>query len=310
MDFAELRDRLTEKYRTRRTQVTDLIDRIPILGRLLSEFIRIELIDRCMLIAAQGLLALIPMLVVIAAFFPYLIGDAVQSFSDAGIGGSGGAEIRGEVDPDQVRAETGLIGIAIVLFSATSFARAVQRMYEKVWEKRHIGGVSGTRRCFMWLIGWLLTLQLVGGLRSLMDAVEGMVGVTTRLVVQMVLLSLLWWVTSWVLLFGRVGWCRLALGALLTGTLGMLYNRASGAFMPAYVGANAEQFGTLGIILAISTWLIGFAGIMVASALVGRVVSEDPTVLLVVRKGQDLLESGWGRLRGRREQPADGPAAR
>jgi membrane protein len=140
-----------------------------------------------------------------------------------------------------------------------------------------------------------------------MGGVDGMVGIGARLGVQMLLLSLLWLVTSWVLLFGRVGWRRLALGALLTGCLGVLYNRASGEFMPAYVDANAEQFGTLGIILAVSTWLIGFAGIMVASALVGRVVSEDPTVLRIVRSCLDLLESVRARLRRR---PADEPAAR
>jgi membrane protein len=308
MDLAATRERLTETFQHRRTQASDLVDRIPILGRLLSEFVRIELIDRCMLIAAQGLLALIPMLVVIAAFFPHITGEAVRSFSDAaGLGSGGDDRIQGQVSEDQVRAQTGLVGIAITLFSATSFARAIQRMYEKVWEQRHIGGVSGTRRCFVWLIGWLVTLQLVGGLRSLLGAVDGMVGVTTRLGVQMLVLSLLWLVTSRVLLFGRVGWRRLALGALLTGCVGVVYNRASGAFMPAYVDASADQFGTLGVILAISTWLIGFAGVMVASALVGRVVSEDPTVLRIVRVCLDFLESGRSRLRRR---PVDEPTAR
>jgi membrane protein len=308
LDLAGLRDRLTATYRSRRDRARDLVDRIPILGRLLSELVRIELIDRCMLIAAQGLLALIPMLVVLAAFFPQVTGDAVRSFSDAaGLGRAGDDTIQGQVDPDQVRAQTGVLGILITLLSATSFARAVQRMYEKVWQQRHIGGVSGTRRCFVWLIGWLITLQLVGGLRTLLGGPDGLVGGAARLGTQMLLLSLLWWATSWLLLFGRVAWRRLALGAALTGVVGIVYNRASGAFMPAYVDANADQFGTLGIILAISTWLIGFAGIMVASALVGRVVSEDPTVLKVLRSGQVLLEEGRARLRRPR---ADGPGAR
>lgn len=294
MDVAGMRSRLTATYQTRRDQARDLVDRIPILGRLVSEFIRIELIDRCMLIAAQGLLALIPMLVVLAAFFPQLTGDAVHSFSTAaGIGGSGDAAIQAQVTPDQVRAQTGWIGVAIVLFSATSFARAVQRMYERVWEQPHVGGVSGSRRCFLWLMGWLLTLQLVGGLRRLMTGIDGLAGGAVRLAVSVLLLSLLWWVTSWILLFGRVRWRQLALGAALTGTIGVLYNRASATFMPSYVQSSAHQFGTLGIILAVSTWLIGFAAIMVASALVGRVVSEDPTVRMVFRTAQDLLEEGW-----------------
>ena len=304
-----MRERLTATYQSRRDQAMDLVDRIPILGRLVNEFIRIELIDRCMLIAAQGLLALIPMLVVIAAFFPHLSAEAVGSFTDAtGLGSGGDSQIQSQVDEDQVRAQTGLIGIAITFFSATSFARAIQRMYEKVWQQHHIGGFSGMRRCFLWLIGWLLTLQLVGALRTFLGAVDGFMGVTVRLGVQMALVSLLWWATSWVLLFGRVAWRRLVLGALLTGVVGVVYTRTSGRLMPAYVDSNADQFGTLGVILAISTWLIGFAGILVAAALVGRVVSEDPTVLRFVSLGQDFLETSWDRVR--RRPPEDGTAAR
>src|SRR6187551_3805403 len=105
----------------------DLIDRIPILGRLVSEFLRIEFIDRCMLIAAQGLLALIPMLVVLAAFLPDLTSEAIGSFTNAaGIGTSGEGQVQRQVSPEEVRAQTGLIGIAITIFSATSFARAIQ----------------------------------------------------------------------------------------------------------------------------------------------------------------------------------------
>src|SRR5690606_29430824 len=89
--------------------------------------------------------------------------------------------------------------------------------------------------------------------------------------------------TSWLLLFGRVSWARLALGAWLTGCIGVLYNRGSARLMPPYVEANADQFGTLGIILAVSTWLIGFAGVMVGGALAGRVLTEDQSVRRMVR---------------------------
>ena len=154
MDVAGLRVRTTETYRRRKSQAVDLVDRIPILGRLLGEFVRIEFIDRCMLIAAQGLLALIPMLVVIAAFFPQITAQALEQFSaTTGLGGDGRQIVSGEVSASEIRSQTGWIGLVITLFSAASFARAIQRMYEKIWEQNHIGGVSGTRRCFAWLIG-------------------------------------------------------------------------------------------------------------------------------------------------------------
>lgn len=302
MDLAALRVRATTTFRTRRDQAKALVDRIPILGRLVNEFIRIEFIDRCMLIAAQGLLALIPMLVVLSAFLPHITGDAVRSFSDAaGVGQDGTQLIEGQVSADEVRTQTGLLGLVITIFSATSFARAIQRMYERIWEQPHVGGMSGARRCLLWLLGWMMTLQIAGALRRAFDGIGGLVGDGLALALQGLVLSLIWWATSWVLLFGRVPWRSLAVGALLTGYLGVLYNRGSSLVMPPYVEANADQFGTLGVILAVSTWLIGFAAVMVGAALVGRIVSEDPTVTR-------LAASAWEANRRRQRSEVTTPA--
>lgn len=306
MDLAALRERMTTTYRLRRDQAIDLVDRVPILGRLVNEFVRIEFIDRCMLIAAQGLLALIPMLVVLAAFFPNLTEAGLDQFSSATGLGDGNQMVQSDVNISEVRAQTGVIGLLITFFSATSFARAVQRMYERIWQVPHVGGVVGARRCFVWLVGWLLTLQLVSALIQFIGGDSVLFG-TMRIGIQMVLASALWLATSRLLLFGRVPWRRLALGALLTGVLATIYSRGSSLVMPLYVDQNAEQFGTLGVILAISTWLIGFAAVLVGSALVGRIVSEDPTVHRVVRATlaavAPLVPARW-------RPPADGTAAR
>lgn len=309
MDVAALRARVTTSYRTRRDQVVELVDRIPILGRLVNDFIRLEFIDRCMLIAAQGLLALIPMLVVLTAFFPRATSDLVQAFSQAsGVGGDGTKLIEGELSSGQVRAQTGILGFLITIFSASSFARAIQRMYERIWDQPHVGGLSGAQRCLLWLLGWMMTLQIIGALRRTGDGVGGLIGKGVGFAAQAVLLSLIWWATAWVLLFGRVQWRSLALGAVLTGVLGVAYNRGASVLMPPYVRANADQFGTLGVILAVSTWLIGFAAIMVGSALVGRVVTEDPTVRGLVTRAwqgvQPALPRRW------RRRPEDATTAR
>jgi membrane protein len=315
VDLVAFRDRLTTTYRTRSEQARDLVDRVPILGRMVHEFARIEFIDRCMLIAAQGLLALIPMLVVLAAFLPRLTDIGIEQFTSVtGLGGTGSDQVSADVNIDQVRTQTGLFGLLITFFSATSFGRAVQRMYERIWDLPHIGGVVGTRRCFVWLIGWLLTVQLVAGLVRLIQ-VDGVVFGGFRLAVHIVLASAVWLVTSRLLLFGRVPWLMLVLGSALAGTLITLYSRGSRFFMPAYVDANADQFGTLGIILSISTWLIGFAGILVTSSLVGRIVSEDPTVRRVLSSTVAAVQEGWQRRPGRPPRPgrpgrpAGGPAA-
>ncbi|MDH2416012.1 YhjD/YihY/BrkB family envelope integrity protein [Nocardioides sp. CER19] len=285
-----------------RRRLTDTVERIPILGRLLSEFVRIEFIDRCMLIAAQALLALVPMLIVLAAFFPRLTAGALdQLTAAAGLGKTGSDNVSGQLDSAQVRAQTGVVGIVVTLFSATSFARALERMLERVWDQPHIGGLAGTRRCFLWLIGWLVGLQLLAAARALLGG--GFVADVLGIGVHAVAMCAIWWLTAWLLLFGRVGWWQLALGAVLAGALTVLYSHAAALLMPPYVAASTRQFGTLGLILAVSTWLIGLAAVVVGSALVGRVVTEDPSV-------RRLMGTLRERLAGRAARPAGGSPRR
>jgi membrane protein len=217
------------------------------------------------------------MLVVLAAFLPAeftgLALDRVRELT--GLSQAGEQIVEANVDAEQVRAQTGAIGLLITLFSATSFARAVQRMYEKVWEQRHIGGLVGIRRSSLWLVGWLLTLQTLSAIGLVLKQVD--VGVL-RFVLQGAGASLMWWWTSRVLLFGRVPWWTLLVGALLTGYSLVIYSWGSGLVMPAYVASSAAAFGTLGLILAVTTWLVGFAGLLVVASVVGRAVVEDADI--------------------------------
>ncbi|MET8518713.1 YhjD/YihY/BrkB family envelope integrity protein [Nocardioides sp. NPDC004968] len=275
MDVAALRGR-----------VEALVAHVPLLRKLATETIRIEFIDRCMLIAAQALLAMVPMLVVLAAFLPHLTGNALEQVSQVtGVGDEAVRQVSGEVNLDQVRSETGALGLAITIVSATSFGRAVQRMFERVWEQEHIGGLRGARRCLLWVVVWLACLGVVNTVVSLLTDP----GDLLRPLLQILGACAVWWGSSWVLLFGRARGLLLLPGAVLTGVVQVLYSRGSAWLMPPYVESNAEQFGMLGVILALSTWLIGFGGIIVGGALLGRLLVEDPVVAWFVQQVRTFL---------------------
>ena len=302
MSLADLRDAFRGYVARVRAFVYRLLDTVPPLRRTVDELVRVEVIDRCMIIAAQGLLALIPLLVVMAAFLPHVVtGFSIDRFGElTGMGPSGSDVVEETVDVDDVRTHTGIIGILITLFSATSFARAFERLYERVWQLDHIGGVAGTRRCFLWLIGWLVAVQVVNLIGFAIDQGPGfglMVVVT-----HATLGTLVWLWTMRALLFGRVPWRTLFATALLTALLSAAYGSASSAVMPRYVSGNVDQFGSLGLILAIATWLIGFAAVVVVSAVVGRVLAEDPWARGLMRKARAAGEQ-LGRRTGRRGDP-------
>jgi membrane protein len=255
-----------------------MIDVIPGLRRLVTELVRVEIINRAMIIAAQGLLALVPLLIVLAAFLPHDLGVALahRFESVTGVGQASSSSVQATLQPDQVRDEFGTLGLLITIFSATSFARSIQRMYERVWDCGHVGGIAGNWRCLSWLIGWVLLLQLIALLGALLRGVAG--GDLVRFVVQCVGGVLLWWWSSWALLLGRKSWRMLLPGALITGIGLVVYSTASGFVMPRYASSSAEQLGSLGLVLAATTWLIGLGFVLVVAAVLGRVLAEETRV--------------------------------
>lgn len=289
MRVAELRTAFGRAEARARALVYRILDTVPPVRRAVDELVRVEIVDRAMVIGAQALLALVPMLIVLAAFLPHqAIALAVDRFDSVlGITGAGHAAVKdgvsstegvGVVDVATVRTTTGVIGIVITLFSASSFSRAIQRMYDKVWELPHVGGVRGRRRCLAWLLGWLMVSQSVSAVSVADDAVHAPLLEPVWFFVRAVLTSLIWWWSMRVLLFGRVSWRALAFPAAVSGVALTVYTGGSTLVMPTYVAQSARQFGTLGLVLAVATWLVGFAGVMVVSATLSRVVVEDAMI--------------------------------
>jgi membrane protein len=272
-----------------RALVYRVLDTVPPVRRTVDALVRIEVVDRSMAIGAQALLALVPLLVILGAFLPDVTDAALERFAAVtGVGSGGEKALEGTteqaayaaagVDPDQVRATTGIIGILITLFSATSFSRALQRMFEKAWEQPAIGGVVARRRCLLWLFGWLLATQSLTAVGWMDDRAPERILEPVFFVLRCLLLWLIWWWTVRYLLFGRVGWKALLFPAALTGVVLGIYTSASSLVMPRYVVTSANQFGALGVVLAVATWLVGAAGVVVVTTVVGRSVSEDPMV--------------------------------
>ena len=284
-----------DSVRRLRAWSLEMLDVVPGLRRLVNDLVRVEVIDRAMVIAAQGLLALVPLLIVLAAFLPHDLGIfLVERFSSAtGVGPNETESVRGTLTTDQVRTQMGAAGLVLTLLSATSFGRSIQRMYERVWQRRHVGGIAGARRCLFWLTAWLVLIQLVGLLGKVLG--HGETGSVMRLIVQMVSGTLLWWWTSHVLLVGRETWRRLLPGAVITGIVTVLYSSASSLVMPRYAATSASQLGSLGLVLAATTWLIGFAFILVVAAVLGRVLIEEERIQDAVSL---FLLGGWRRRSG------------
>jgi membrane protein len=258
-----------------RDAVVWFFDEVPAARRALTELTRVEFIDRSMVIAAQALFSVTPLLVVVAAFAPNgFSSTALDTVTSAmGIESGDATALNTAATAENVRAQTGVIGAILVLISALSFARAIQRLYERVWEKPHRGGLVGNRRCLFWLVAWLIYVQLLAAMfHAISDSGYSLV----RVFVQIAANAALWWWTAHTLLLGRVPWRSLWLGAFLTAVGVNVMIQISDVVMPAYVKSSVEQFGGIGLMLAASTWLFVLGGVIVLATVLGRVLIEEP----------------------------------
>lgn len=239
--------------------------------RFVSELARVELIDRSLALGAQMLLAIIPLLMVVGAFLPQDWGSELLAQVRDTIG------VRDDVmeplreaalnDPT-TQSQVGLLSLLVALASATSFSRAMQRMYARAWDLPTFKGLRAVRGSVLWLLGWVAMLQITALL------VRSMTGVPLsglfRIALQLLANTLLWWWSARLLLGGRVSWRNLLPGALLTGVLVVALGQLSSLFMPRFASTNLEQFGPLGVVFSVASWLVLFGGVLVVATVLGR----------------------------------------
>jgi membrane protein len=267
-----LRSRSLDLTARARSLTDHALDLVPGARRTVADLVRIDFVDRTMIISAQALLALTPLLIVLAAFLPADLGSSlVARLEDA----MGLRHVRSalleQLGSDSTRTQAGVLSLLVVLASALSFAKAIQRLHEAVWQVPHRGGLVGRRLCLLWLVGWLLYLQLTTMVSQLFRGELA----PARLLLQLVVSTLVWWWTAHTLLQGRVGWRQLWCGALLTAVTTSALAQASHVFMPPYAARNLAQFGPAGLVFSMASWLIACAGAMVVATVLGRVLTEE-----------------------------------
>ena len=236
----------------------------------LDRFIDVQGLDRAMALAAQAFGALIPLLIVYNAFVPRGSG---KSFADTIINrfdltGSAAATVREAFSSTQsVESSVSVLGIFLVLISALSFSRGVQRLYEGAYKLPKLG-VRNTSRG----LGWLLMLVVYVTVRPALAGLAS--GGAWKIAVSLVLGALAWTVTPYLLLGGRLTWRTLIPGGLLASVGMTILAIGSLIWLPHSITASAEQFGAMGVAFSILSWLFGAGVVLVVTATGGAVITE------------------------------------
>ncbi|WP_405486165.1 YhjD/YihY/BrkB family envelope integrity protein [Streptomyces sp. NBC_00096] len=247
----------------------------PLLGRLLEQLAAVRVLDCATRLAAQAFLGAVPAVFVIAALAPDWLQDQLISSIRTTLGLQDAAldqvqSVYSASDPTAVTS-TGWVGVVVTLLSATACSRALQRTCERSWHLPKAKVRVAAWRWLAWLVVWLVALLFQGLVQTAFGA-----GRATGFALVVVSGTLLWWWTQHLLLGARIPWLPLLPGALLAGVGEQLLTVASRVYMPVAVERSMQQFGSLGSVFVLLSWLIGFFLVITLAIAVGYVVAHEP----------------------------------
>jgi membrane protein len=239
------------------------------LAAWLERLVAVQAMERGIGLGAQAFSTLIPLVIVYSSVVP--LSDA-HSFGDRVVerlklSGTAAASVREAIAPPSAVAHSvTVLGFVLVVISALSFARALQRLYELSYQLPGVG-VRGTH----WHLLWIALLPIYISLRPL---VAGIADGWWRIAGSLLLGGCVWSTTPYILLGRRIAWRRLLPGAGLAALSMTVLSGVSLVYLPHSVSSSAEKFGAIGVAFALLSWLILACCVLVGAATAGAVALD------------------------------------
>lgn len=259
--------------------------RFPVMTDLADRVLAANVLDAGTRLAAQAFLVSVPLLFAVAAFAPQSVREEfLRSLSAMfGLTGTSQTELQQVLsDPagKSLHQTTGVLGLLLTLLSATSFSRAMARVCERAWRLPRAGARVAAWR---WVV-WLLLLVAVTLLQAPVRDGFG-VGLWLGTPLLFLVATGLWLLTQHLLLAGRVPWRRLLPGALLTAAATTALNVTARLYIPGALDRALAEYGSLGMVLTVLSWLIVVCVAISLTVTVGAVLVTSPPLHRLWRKG-------------------------
>ncbi|WP_051732065.1 YhjD/YihY/BrkB family envelope integrity protein [Kitasatospora phosalacinea] len=252
-------------------------ERIPLVGRAVSNLIRVNLLDNATRLAAQAFLSALPALFVVAVFAPATLKKSVTGSLREQLGLQGPAQQQVQqlmnTHVDGTTQSIGVVGALVTLASATALSRALQRVCERAWEVPKNSVRVVLWRWVVWLLGWMVFLVVQVPMRKGFGA-----GLWLGVPLTFLVSTGVWWWTQHLLLGGRIRWYPLLPGALLGGVAEVGLGIASKVYLPHAMTTSIDRFGPYGVVFTALSWLIAMFASVTLALVLGRVISEEPAV--------------------------------
>jgi membrane protein len=246
------------------------------LWRIWERMLENEFVDRSVALGAKGFVSFFPFIIVAAAFVTPRVRASIFSTLVARFGLEGDnitIAKQALASSSDIRRATGVFGLILLVFYATSFTTALERVFVKAWRRPAASTTGSYVRGPVWLGGLVAFAALLGGLRHFL---AGGAATVAFAVLSAAASSGLWWATSWLMLNRQVRWRALLPTGLALGLGLSLYAASASIWMPPTVDTDQHQFGLFGVSLALISWFTGAGMIILVATCAGASLADEP----------------------------------
>jgi uncharacterized BrkB/YihY/UPF0761 family membrane protein len=264
--------------------------------RTLTRFERVAGFDRAIALASSTFTAVVPLAIVVSAILPPVDArDAAQTIiTRYGLTGGGAKAVRDLLSPaGGASADVSVLGAVLLVIAVLSFSRGMQRLFEQTWELKPLG-VRNTINDLAWISVLVCYIAVTWWIHALVD--HGRLQIASNLAllpVSAVFLAC----SGWLLSAKRITRTRLAPFSILGAVLWAIYLTGAAVYLPHLFSSYASRYGVIGAVLAMISALFALMVVLVASAAIGREVSEE---LDRIRRGErppdDDIRREWHAL--------------
>ncbi len=136
-----------------------------LLWQVWERMLEVEFVDRSVALAGKAFVSFFPLVVVVAAFMPTSIRTAIYTTLTHRLGITGDTLTTAKqafASSKDIRRATGLFGLLLTFFYASSFTTALQRVYTRAWRRPAGAKLGGYVRGPAWLAAFLGYMALMG----------------------------------------------------------------------------------------------------------------------------------------------------
>jgi membrane protein len=242
--------------------------------RVLNRFQMVAGFDRAIALASSALTALIPLAILAGTVLPRVSSTSAAQWLIAryGLTGGGADAVRETFTPSTAtNTDVGIIGLLLMMIAVLSFARGMQRLFERTWELRPLS-VRNTPNDLLWIGGLTLYLLISGVIHR--EVGNDRVQIAANVLVIPLSAAFLAW-SARVLSARRIAWRGVFPFALIGAVALAVYFAGAAVYVPHLFSSYATRYGPIGAVLAMISALFGLTVVLVGSAAVGREVFDE-----------------------------------